>query len=91
MLQILSLVALCVSGSLASAIIPAPSISLKGLSERGVAPLGVVSPVSRCGGVGTPLQLRISECEGKCELKPGTVYNCEKDFMPGKRQLIANY
>ncbi|OXA44606.1 uncharacterized protein LOC110857907 [Folsomia candida] len=43
---------------------------------------GVVDPVTRCGGVGTQLQLRISDCSGRCSLRPGTVYDCENDFMP---------
>ncbi|OXA58945.1 uncharacterized protein LOC110844726 [Folsomia candida] len=43
---------------------------------------GVVAPITRCGGVATPLQLRISGCEGYCRFQPGTVYDCEKDFMP---------
>ncbi|XP_021968425.1 uncharacterized protein LOC110863425 [Folsomia candida] len=51
-------------------------------SSSGVSPLGVVTPTTRCGGVGTQRQLRISDCEGFCELQPGKVYNCENDFIP---------
>jgi len=44
--------------------------------------LGIIDPVDRCGGVGTPLQLRISDCNGTCHMNPGKVYDCEQDFMP---------
>lgn len=44
---------------------------------------GVVTTV-RCGGVGTPLQLRIDGCEGYCQFRAGQVYECEEDFMPSK-------
>ncbi|XP_021962078.1 uncharacterized protein LOC110857773 isoform X3 [Folsomia candida] len=43
---------------------------------------GVVDPAYRCGGLATQLQLRISDCDGYCRLMPGTLYNCENDFMP---------
>jgi len=43
---------------------------------------GVVDPAYRCGGVGTPIQLRISDCEGRCRFQPGKPYDCEEDFMP---------
>ncbi|OXA47855.1 uncharacterized protein LOC110855244 [Folsomia candida] len=54
------------------------------ISRKGgpVAPFGTVDPVARCGGVGTQLGLRISDCNGVCTLTPGTVYNCENDFIP---------
>ncbi|OXA64294.1 uncharacterized protein LOC110863291 [Folsomia candida] len=42
---------------------------------------GVVN-FRRCGGLGTPLQLRISDCVGNCSFEPGKIYNCEADFMP---------
>ncbi|OXA44489.1 uncharacterized protein LOC110857700 [Folsomia candida] len=81
MFKVFALVALFATGSIASAISSAVVV------KKGVAPfdgttLGVVQPVGRCGGVGTPLQLRISGCEGYCELQPGSIYNCEEDFMP---------
>ncbi|XP_021953054.1 uncharacterized protein LOC110849891 [Folsomia candida] len=43
---------------------------------------GVVGNITRCGGYGTPIQLRISECEGRCAFQPGRVYNIEYDFIP---------
>ncbi|OXA45388.1 uncharacterized protein LOC110857200 [Folsomia candida] len=43
---------------------------------------GVVTNITRCGGYGTPIQLRVSNCEGKCSLMPGQVYNIEYDFIP---------
>ncbi len=70
---------LCIVISSSSASV---SISRKKNAEVGQ-PRGVVSPIGRCGGVATPLQLRISECEGVCRLQPGRVYDCEKDFIPG--------
>jgi len=36
----------------------------------------------RCGGVGTPVQLRVSDCNVRCSFTPGQVYNFEEDFYP---------
>jgi len=55
---------------------------LLSVGVQGSSNLGVVSPVTRCGGLGTPIQLRISGCEGSCSFTPGTPYNAEFDFMP---------
>ncbi|OXA57958.1 uncharacterized protein LOC110846792 [Folsomia candida] len=38
--------------------------------------------VSRCEGFGTPIETRISDCDGYCTFIPGRVYNAEQDFMP---------
>ncbi|OXA39334.1 uncharacterized protein LOC110861279 [Folsomia candida] len=46
-----------------------------------LAAAGVVN-VTRCEGFGTPIQTRISDCEGYCRFQPGQVYNAEQDFMP---------
>ncbi|XP_021961825.1 uncharacterized protein LOC110857546 [Folsomia candida] len=46
-----------------------------------VASAGVVT-VSRCDGLGTPIQTRISDCDGYCRFQPGKIYNAEQDFMP---------
>jgi len=43
---------------------------------------GVVTNTTRCGGYGTPIQLRVSDCEGRCSLIPGKVYDIEWDFFP---------
>ncbi|OXA57962.1 uncharacterized protein LOC110847544 [Folsomia candida] len=43
---------------------------------------GVVTNITRCGGYGTPIQLRITECEGRCSFTPGRVYNIEYDMIP---------
>ncbi len=68
-----------------SAVAATPSLVKKiQVTEEGGSMLGVVSPTYRCGGVGTPLQLRISDCEGRCRLVPGTLYNCEYDFLPSE-------
>lgn len=53
--------------------------------------LGVVDPVRRCGGLATQIQLRISDCEGICQLVPGKIYNCENDFMPSKPRHLHIY
>jgi hypothetical protein len=81
MLKAVALVALLVSAATASAIHGA-SLVKKEVAPFDATILGVVNPAHRCGGVGTPLQLRISNCEGRCQLVPGQIYNCEKDFMP---------
>jgi len=82
MLKALAFLAVVVASASASAIYTGPTIVRKGLAPKDGSALGVVDPAYRCGGVGTPLQLRISECEGRCSFNPGQVYNCEKDFMP---------
>lgn len=83
MFKVLAFLALVVSSATAHAINSGSIV--KGTSGA----LGIVSPVKRCGGVGTPLNLRISDCEGYCRLRPGVVYNCEKDFMPSK-SIVQN-
>ncbi|OXA47417.1 uncharacterized protein LOC110855710 [Folsomia candida] len=54
------------------------------LSCVAVASAGVVN-VTRCGGVGTPLQTRVSGCEGYCQVRPGQVYEFQQDFMPSSQ------
>ncbi|OXA64270.1 uncharacterized protein LOC110841626 [Folsomia candida] len=74
-----ALVATCSSLSIA----PKGEVAVGEVSlARSNNPFGTVSPVTRCGGVGTQRGLRISECDGFCNLQPGKVYNCENDFMP---------
>ncbi|OXA44211.1 uncharacterized protein LOC110857685 [Folsomia candida] len=51
------------------------------LSCVAVSYAGVVT-VNRCDGMGTPIQTRISDCEGRCTFQPGKIYNAEQDFMP---------
>jgi len=43
---------------------------------------GVVTNITRCGGYGTPIQLRISECDGRCSFRPGRLYDTEYDLIP---------
>ncbi|OXA45275.1 uncharacterized protein LOC110857430 [Folsomia candida] len=50
---------------------------------------GVVN-VSRCDGLGTPVQTRISDCDGYCRFQPGKTYDCEQDFMPSSSILRLN-
>jgi hypothetical protein len=49
----------------------------------GAASAGIVN-VTRCEGLGTPIQTRITGCDGFCKFQPGKVYDCEQDFMPSK-------
>ncbi|XP_021958814.1 uncharacterized protein LOC110854658 [Folsomia candida] len=55
-----------------------------GNSANTVELMGVVANVSTCGGAGNSIQLRISGCEGYCQLLPGQEYECEEDFMPSE-------
>jgi len=50
---------------------------------------GVVTNTTRCGGYGTPIQLRVSDCEGRCSLIPGKVYDIEWDFFPKLRRILS--
>lgn len=62
-----------------------------GNSANTVELMGVVANVSTCGGAGNSIQLRISGCEGYCQLLPGQEYECEEDFMPSmQNKLIIN-
>ncbi|OXA36507.1 uncharacterized protein LOC110862982 isoform X1 [Folsomia candida] len=51
------------------------------LSCVAVASAGVVN-VTRCGGMGTHRETRVSDCEGYCQVQPGQVYRVEQDFIP---------
>lgn len=56
-----------------------------GLLETRHAQVGIldrVDNVTRCGGFGTPMELRVSDCNGYCELTPGRLYQLEVDFYP---------
>lgn len=73
-----------------SFLLAAVSATPTGLKNgRNVGILGVVD-TTRCGGVGTQRQLRISGCEGRCSLTPGRVYECENDFMPSKSSQVCD-
>jgi len=52
--------------------------------ENSVSHLGArgIIEYERCGGVGTPVQLRVSDCDVRCSFTPGQVYNFEEDFYP---------
>jgi len=51
-------------------------------SHSQVGTFGRVDNVTRCGGFGTPMELRVSDCEGYCKLTPGRLYQLEVDFYP---------
>jgi len=44
---------------------------------------GVVANFTKCGGPGTPNQLRIAECDGRCEFVSGGPLTIEYDMTPG--------
>jgi hypothetical protein len=58
---------------------------------QSVVPYGVVEPITRCGGVGTFHQLRISDCSGRCQLTPGRVHSIEVDFSPCKLKFTQDF
>ncbi|XP_035707759.1 uncharacterized protein LOC118435584 [Folsomia candida] len=46
---------------------------------------GIVN-FTRCGGYGTPIQLRISDCKERCAFIPGQEYGIEYDFITSTAQ-----
>ncbi|OXA44331.1 uncharacterized protein LOC110857767 [Folsomia candida] len=84
MLKTVTLIALLVSDSAASAIHGASLVQKGADATFDATILGIVDPAHRCeNGVGLPQQLRISDCEGRCQFNPGQIYNCELDFLSG--------
>lgn len=88
MLKTVTLIALLVSDSAASAIHGASLVQKGADATFDATILGIVDPAHRCeNGVGLPQQLRISDCEGRCQFNPGQIYNCELDFLSGGNKV----
>jgi len=54
---------------------------------------GVVTPVTPCGGSGTPVQLRIQNCEGAppCSIYTNIDTLIEGDFIPSTNSALARF